>query len=232
MTFPEPLKERPSISSDTPIFRTSPVNSQCVLRLSMPEVPSNTCTTARFPDTSRTWPERSVPSPRRRLTISANWGSFTLSRITRGPFTPAMVLRGEGGRAEGGGRREGGGCERRCFVRVYATDMFMLPFQQAHDAAGGPDRTNASDARRRPWRGRIRCGAGAWARAPFGGAEGTVGSNARACSRAGTAAPPPSPSPSPPGWIQRRPTNLPPHQTPNAPRGDEPRPPPVFRHSR
>ena len=68
------------------------MNSQRVLRLSMPDVPSNTWTTAREPDTSRTWPERMVPSPRRSLTISANLGSLTLSRITRGPFTPAMVL--------------------------------------------------------------------------------------------------------------------------------------------
>jgi hypothetical protein len=68
------------------------VNSQRVLRLSIPEVPSNTWTTARDPDTSRTWPERVLPSPSVRFTISAYLGSLTLSRITRGPFTPAMVL--------------------------------------------------------------------------------------------------------------------------------------------
>ena len=92
MTFPEPLNDLPSISSDTPILRTSPVNSQRVLRLSISDVPSKTWTTARLPATSRTWPERLVPSPRLRLTISAYFGSFTLSRMTRGPLTPAIVL--------------------------------------------------------------------------------------------------------------------------------------------
>jgi hypothetical protein len=32
------------------------------------------------------------PSPSLRFTISAYLGSFTLSRMTRGPFTPEMVL--------------------------------------------------------------------------------------------------------------------------------------------
>ena len=92
MTLPDPLNDRPSISSETPIFNTSPVNSQRVLRLSIPAVPSKTCTTARLPATSNTCPDRCVPSPRVRLTISAYFGSLTLSRITNGPFTPAIVL--------------------------------------------------------------------------------------------------------------------------------------------
>ena len=40
MGFPDPLKTLPSISTLIGIFKTSPVNSQVVLRLSMPEVPS------------------------------------------------------------------------------------------------------------------------------------------------------------------------------------------------
>lgn len=54
--------------------RTSPVNSRVVWVLSMPEVPSNTCTTALLPSTSRTWPRRAEPSPSRMLTISAYFG--------------------------------------------------------------------------------------------------------------------------------------------------------------
>ena len=84
ITFPEPLNDQPSISLDTPILRTSPVNSHRVLHLSMSDVPSKTCMTAREPATSRTWPDSIVPSPRVRLTISAYFGS--------GPLTPAMVL--------------------------------------------------------------------------------------------------------------------------------------------
>lgn len=53
---------------------TSPVNSSVVLRLSMPVVPSNTCTTARSPSTSSTCPRRMLPSPSRRFTISAYLG--------------------------------------------------------------------------------------------------------------------------------------------------------------
>ena len=70
---------------------TSPVNSQCVCRLSMSLVPSKTCTTAREPATSSTWPERVSPLPSRSVTISANCGIFTLSTMTSGPFTPEIV---------------------------------------------------------------------------------------------------------------------------------------------
>jgi hypothetical protein len=44
------------MSSDTGVRRMSPVNSQVVRLASMPDVPSNTCTTAFEPDTSSTWP--------------------------------------------------------------------------------------------------------------------------------------------------------------------------------
>ena len=50
------------------------MNSSVVPLLSMPEVPSNTCTTARSPSTSSTCPRRTLPSPSRRLTISAYLG--------------------------------------------------------------------------------------------------------------------------------------------------------------
>ena len=40
MGVPEPLNERPSISMLIGMRSTSPVNSTCVCRLSMPEVPS------------------------------------------------------------------------------------------------------------------------------------------------------------------------------------------------
>lgn len=53
---------------------TSPVNSSVVLRLSTPDVPSNTCTTARVPSTSSTCPRLMVPSPSRTSTISAYMG--------------------------------------------------------------------------------------------------------------------------------------------------------------
>jgi len=43
MGIPDPLKDLPSISMLIGILRTSPVNSQCVCRLSMPEVPSKIC---------------------------------------------------------------------------------------------------------------------------------------------------------------------------------------------
>lgn len=108
MGFPDPLKMRPSMSLDTAVFITSPVNSSLVLRLSMPDVPSKTCTTARSPSTSRTCPRRMVPSASRMSTISAYLAPLTCSRITRGPDTPAMVeYSGGGGGARGGGR-EGG----------------------------------------------------------------------------------------------------------------------------
>ncbi|CAG5076910.1 Protein of unknown function [Cotesia congregata] len=60
--FPDPLKTRPSMSSDTGVLRMSPVNSQTVFLASIPDVPSNTWTTALEPDTSRTFPERIEPS--------------------------------------------------------------------------------------------------------------------------------------------------------------------------
>ena len=40
MGTPEPLKDLPNISSAMGIFKTSPVNSQWVYKLSMPDVPS------------------------------------------------------------------------------------------------------------------------------------------------------------------------------------------------
>uniref|UniRef100_A0A0A9E999 Vacuolar ATP synthase subunit B n=1 Tax=Arundo donax TaxID=35708 RepID=A0A0A9E999_ARUDO len=83
---------RPSISSETGVFRTSPVNCTVVYLLSIPEVPSKTCTTAFSPSTSRTWPRRVVPSPNLMFTISWNFGPFTLSKITSGPATPETVL--------------------------------------------------------------------------------------------------------------------------------------------
>jgi hypothetical protein len=39
-----------------------------------------------------TCPERRVPSASRRLTISENFGNFTFSKITSGPFTADTVL--------------------------------------------------------------------------------------------------------------------------------------------
>lgn len=89
---PDPLKARPSISSDIGIVITSPVNSQCVYRLSIPLVPSKICTTAFLPQISKTYPFRTEPSPRHTLTISAYLGNLTLSRITRGPSTLTTVL--------------------------------------------------------------------------------------------------------------------------------------------
>ena len=89
--LPEPLKMRPSMSSETGVVRMFPENSTVVFWLSMPDVPSNTCTTAFEPCTSRIWPVRVVPLLSVRLTISANLGERTLSRITSGPFTPWIV---------------------------------------------------------------------------------------------------------------------------------------------
>jgi hypothetical protein len=43
MGLPDPLKIRPSMSSDTGIVKTSPVNSTRVFLLSIPLVPSKTC---------------------------------------------------------------------------------------------------------------------------------------------------------------------------------------------
>lgn len=92
MGFPEPLNTRPNISSDTGVLRISPVNSQTVCLASIPEVPSNTCTTAFEPLTSSTCPERMLPSANLSCTISLNFGNFTSSKMTRGPFTPDTVL--------------------------------------------------------------------------------------------------------------------------------------------
>lgn len=77
MGLPEPLKMRPSMSSDTGVVKILPVNSMEVRRLSMPAVPSKTWTTALVPWTSSTWPERCVPSASVKLTISANIGLRT-----------------------------------------------------------------------------------------------------------------------------------------------------------
>ena len=43
MGFPEPLKIRPSMLSETGVRRMVPVNSQIVFFASIPEVPSKTC---------------------------------------------------------------------------------------------------------------------------------------------------------------------------------------------
>ena len=43
MGLPEPLKTRPSMSSETGVRRMSPVNSHTVFLASIPDVPSNTC---------------------------------------------------------------------------------------------------------------------------------------------------------------------------------------------
>jgi hypothetical protein len=92
MGFPEPLKILPNISSETGVRRISPVNSTVVYFASMPAVPSKTCTTAFDPDTSRTCPLRILPSGNVKLTISANFGNLTLSKMTSGPLTPTTVL--------------------------------------------------------------------------------------------------------------------------------------------
>ena len=42
MGLPEPLKTRPSMSSETGVRRMSPVNSHIVFLASIPDVPSNT----------------------------------------------------------------------------------------------------------------------------------------------------------------------------------------------
>mmetsp|Transcript_17838 Transcript_17838/g.53744 ORF Transcript_17838/g.53744 Transcript_17838/m.53744 type:complete len:203 (+) Transcript_17838:5043-5651(+) len=90
--FPLPLKMRPIMSSDTGVFNTSPVNSREVALVSMPVVPSNTCTTALVPSTSSTCPRRISPSPSFKFTISANIGFLTCSTMTSGPLTPPTVL--------------------------------------------------------------------------------------------------------------------------------------------
>ena len=95
MGFPEPLKTRPNISSDTGVLRMSPVNSQSVFLASIPDVPSKTCTTAFEPLTSKTCPERKDPSDNLSDTISANFGNLTSSKMTSGPFTPDTVLYAE-----------------------------------------------------------------------------------------------------------------------------------------
>lgn len=66
---PDPLKIRPSMSSETGSFMLEPVNSTWVALTSMPDVPSKTWTIAFRPETSRTWPPRTVPSGRVRATI-------------------------------------------------------------------------------------------------------------------------------------------------------------------
>ena len=64
------------MSSETGILRISPVNSHVVCLASIPDVPSNTCTTAFDPLTSRTWPLRFEPSERVSVTISAYFGNY------------------------------------------------------------------------------------------------------------------------------------------------------------
>ena len=71
----------------TVIFWSKPVKLEQVLVINV----IDTWTTAFEPVTSRTWPARWLPSGSSRLTISANFGNLTLSKITRGPFTPDTV---------------------------------------------------------------------------------------------------------------------------------------------
>jgi len=54
MGIPEPLNYLPNISSAIGIFNVSPVNSQWVYKLSIPEVPSKIYTTAFLPEISNT----------------------------------------------------------------------------------------------------------------------------------------------------------------------------------
>lgn len=54
MGVPDPLKALPNISSAIGILSVSPVNSQWVYKLSIPEVPSKIYTTAFFPEISNT----------------------------------------------------------------------------------------------------------------------------------------------------------------------------------
>lgn len=49
IALPDPSKIRPSISSDTPSFKLSPLNSTFVFLTSIPGVPSKTWTMARLP---------------------------------------------------------------------------------------------------------------------------------------------------------------------------------------
>ena len=83
----------PSMSSDTGILRMSPVNSHVVCLASIPGVPSNTCTTAFDPLTSRTWPLRFEPSARVSVTISAYFGNYERKRIINNSETANMLFR-------------------------------------------------------------------------------------------------------------------------------------------
>ena len=69
MTLLDPLKDRLSICTTTPIFRTLLVNLQVVRRLLVFDVPLNTWTPTREQVTLRAWPEQWVPSSRVRFTI-------------------------------------------------------------------------------------------------------------------------------------------------------------------
>jgi hypothetical protein len=53
---PRPLKTLPNISFDTPTVATSPVGTTAAPSVSIPEVPSRTCMTARSPLSWSIWP--------------------------------------------------------------------------------------------------------------------------------------------------------------------------------
>jgi len=91
IALPDPLNERPSISSEMGIFNTLPVNSAVHERLSMPDVPSKTCTTALLPLISSTWPWRDSPLDNCKFTISPYLANLQFSNTTSGPFTAEMV---------------------------------------------------------------------------------------------------------------------------------------------
>ena len=61
MGSPRPLKTRPNMSRDTGRVCTLPRKRTFVSFVSMPEVPSKTCTSARSDSISRTRPRRLSP---------------------------------------------------------------------------------------------------------------------------------------------------------------------------
>lgn len=122
MGVPDPLKDLPSISILIGIFKTSPVNSQCVCKLSIPDVPSkiyvqsmrgrvspyldNSSLSCNFENLTLSHGSVSksyiynlgIPIRQRRIRIqeAKRWdpylGNLTLSRTTRGPSTSRTVL--------------------------------------------------------------------------------------------------------------------------------------------
>jgi len=89
---PFPENTLPSMSLLRAIFMVSPRNLTLVsLLTSRPLVPSNTCITAMFSDTSSTCPVLSVPSAPTIFTISAKPTSLVFSTKTRGPCMSEAV---------------------------------------------------------------------------------------------------------------------------------------------